>query len=101
MPRRARWPPLARCRCAGPEIIIKACRCLADPLASGRLRLLVIGSGAALATAAKSLGSDQTIPTVTAEDPWPNLAFLQARQIAGRGIANENSLIEAIDYPGP
>jgi 4-hydroxythreonine-4-phosphate dehydrogenase len=77
----------------GPEIILKACQRLAEPLAAGDLRLLVVGSGAALAAAAKTLGHDQTIPTVSADGPWPNLAFLQARPEDGPIVAGTVSAI--------
>src|SRR4051794_35470851 len=63
----------------GPEIIVKACRALAPRLAAGELRLLVIGSGAALDRARAALTPDLATPEVTAEDAgWPPLCFLQA-----------------------
>lgn len=63
----------------GPEIIAKACERLKDRLASGDLRLLVIGSNAALHGAQKALGSTVAIPEVSADDAeWPALACLQA-----------------------
>jgi 4-hydroxythreonine-4-phosphate dehydrogenase len=61
----------------GPEIILKACAALAPRIASGDLRLLVIGSGAALETARAQLGG-VAIPQVEADAAWPGLAFLQA-----------------------
>lgn len=63
----------------GPEIIVKACAGLKDRIASGDLRLLVIGSGAALDGAKAALGSAVAIPEVKADDrEWPNLCYLQA-----------------------
>jgi 4-phospho-D-threonate 3-dehydrogenase / 4-phospho-D-erythronate 3-dehydrogenase len=63
----------------GPEIIVKACVGLKDRIASGDLRLLIIGSGAALDDARATLGSDIAIPQVAADDrDWPNLCYLQA-----------------------
>jgi 4-phospho-D-threonate 3-dehydrogenase / 4-phospho-D-erythronate 3-dehydrogenase len=63
----------------GPEIIIKACVGLKDRIATGDLRLLIIGSGAALDGAKATLGAGIAIPEVSAEDrDWPNLCFLQA-----------------------
>jgi 4-phospho-D-threonate 3-dehydrogenase / 4-phospho-D-erythronate 3-dehydrogenase len=66
----------------GPEIIVKATAKLRDRLASGDLRLLVIGSGPALRLAEAQLGIPGAMPEV--RDPevrdkeWPNLGFLQA-----------------------
>jgi 4-hydroxy-L-threonine phosphate dehydrogenase PdxA len=63
----------------GPEIIVKACVGLNERIATGDLRLLIIGSGAALNGAKAALGSDVAIPQVTADDrDWPNLCYLQA-----------------------
>lgn len=63
----------------GPEIIIKACEKLRARIEAGDLRLLVIGSGAALKDAAAQLGASLDIPEVDAADKsWPNLCFLQA-----------------------
>ncbi|MCO6416397.1 4-hydroxythreonine-4-phosphate dehydrogenase PdxA [Siccirubricoccus sp. KC 17139] len=62
----------------GPEIIVKACRALAPRLASGTLKLLVIGHGTALETARAGFAPAVTIPAVTPEGEWPNLAFLPA-----------------------
>ena len=63
----------------GPEIIVKACIGLQDRIAKGDLRLLIIGSGAALNAAKAALGASLAIPQVSAEDrDWPNLCFLQA-----------------------
>jgi 4-phospho-D-threonate 3-dehydrogenase / 4-phospho-D-erythronate 3-dehydrogenase len=63
----------------GPEIIVKACVGLQDRIAKGDLRLLIIGSGAALDGAKATLGAGIAIPEVSAEDrDWPNLCFLQA-----------------------
>jgi 4-phospho-D-threonate 3-dehydrogenase / 4-phospho-D-erythronate 3-dehydrogenase len=63
----------------GPEIIVKACVGLKDRIATGDLRLLIIGSGAALHGAKAALGVGIAIPEVTPDDrEWPNLCFLQA-----------------------
>ncbi|BBO05641.1 MULTISPECIES: 4-hydroxythreonine-4-phosphate dehydrogenase PdxA [Bradyrhizobium] len=63
----------------GPEIIVKACVGLQDRIAKGDLRMLIIGSGAALDGAKAALGAGIAIPEVRAEDrDWPNLCFLQA-----------------------
>jgi 4-phospho-D-threonate 3-dehydrogenase / 4-phospho-D-erythronate 3-dehydrogenase len=63
----------------GPEIIIKACEKLRARIEAGDLRLLIIGSGTALKTAATELGAALDIPEVRAADAeWPNLCFLQA-----------------------
>ncbi|EJN12235.1 4-hydroxythreonine-4-phosphate dehydrogenase [Bradyrhizobium sp. YR681] len=63
----------------GPEIIVKACAGLRERIASGDLRLLIIGSGAALNGAKAALGTDVAIPEVAADDrEWPNLCYLQA-----------------------
>jgi 4-hydroxythreonine-4-phosphate dehydrogenase len=63
----------------GPEIIVKACIGLQDRIARGDLRLLIIGSGAALECARAALGASIAIPEIRAEDrEWPNLCFLQA-----------------------
>lgn len=61
----------------GPEIIVKACTALAPRIASGDLRLLVIGSGPALQRARSALDG-APIPEVIEDDEWPPLAFLQA-----------------------
>ena len=61
----------------GPEIIVKACRRLADRLRTGDLRLLVIGSVPALRREEASLGGDE-IPEVTAAGPWPAVGILSA-----------------------
>jgi 4-phospho-D-threonate 3-dehydrogenase / 4-phospho-D-erythronate 3-dehydrogenase len=63
----------------GPEIIVKACDKLRARIDAGDLRLLIIGSGAALKNAATQLGASLNIPEVDAADAeWPNLCFLQA-----------------------
>ncbi|RXH18753.1 4-hydroxythreonine-4-phosphate dehydrogenase PdxA [Bradyrhizobium guangzhouense] len=63
----------------GPEIIVKACVGLEERIAKGDLRLLIIGSGAALDGAKAALGANIAIPQVTANDrDWPNLCYLQA-----------------------
>jgi 4-hydroxythreonine-4-phosphate dehydrogenase len=63
----------------GPEIIIKACEKLRARIDAGDLRLLIIGSGAALKNATTQLGTSLDAPEVRASDAaWPNLCFLQA-----------------------
>jgi len=63
----------------GPEIIVKACERLRSRIESGDLRLLIIGSGAALNNAAAQLSAKLGIPEVRAADKeWPSLCFLQA-----------------------
>jgi 4-phospho-D-threonate 3-dehydrogenase / 4-phospho-D-erythronate 3-dehydrogenase len=61
----------------GPEIIVKATAKLRDRLASGDLRLLILGSGTALRLAQAQLGIRGEIPEV-GDDEWPNVGFLQA-----------------------
>jgi 4-hydroxythreonine-4-phosphate dehydrogenase len=61
----------------GPEIIAKACTALSDRIASGALKLLVIGSGPALERARRLVGGDM-IPETSEEAEWPSLGFLQA-----------------------
>lgn len=63
----------------GPEIIVKACERLRARIDVGDLRLLIIGSGAALRGAAEQLSSKLACPEVSAQDgAWPHLCFLQA-----------------------
>jgi 4-hydroxythreonine-4-phosphate dehydrogenase len=62
----------------GPEIIVKACVALQERLERGDLRLLIIGSNAALFAAKRLLGATIEIPEVSERDAWPNLACLQA-----------------------
>lgn len=63
----------------GPEIIVKACQNLRARIDAGDLRLLIIGSGAALKNAVSQLGSRLDFPEVRAADrAWPNLCYLQA-----------------------
>ena len=63
----------------GPEIIVKACERLRARIDAGDLRLLIIGSGAALKNAAAQLGVELDVPEVRAADKvWPGLCFLQA-----------------------
>jgi 4-phospho-D-threonate 3-dehydrogenase / 4-phospho-D-erythronate 3-dehydrogenase len=63
----------------GPEIIVKATRKLKSRLDSGSLKLLIIGSDAALRQARMQFGSDLDFPHVTVGPPeWPALCFLQA-----------------------
>jgi 4-phospho-D-threonate 3-dehydrogenase / 4-phospho-D-erythronate 3-dehydrogenase len=63
----------------GPEIIVKACQNLRARIDAGDLRLLIIGSGAALKSAVTQSGSNLDFPEVRATDSeWPNLCYLQA-----------------------
>ena len=63
----------------GPEIIVKAAERLRARIATGDLRLLIIGSGAALDEARAAFTAGLAIPTVTADDrDWPKLCYLQA-----------------------
>ncbi|HWT09458.1 MAG TPA: 4-hydroxythreonine-4-phosphate dehydrogenase PdxA [Roseomonas sp.] len=63
----------------GPEIIVKACVALQPRIAAGELRLLVIGSGAALERARLAFAPQLVIPEVSEADAaWPDLCFLQA-----------------------
>ncbi|MGA7481442.1 MAG: 4-hydroxythreonine-4-phosphate dehydrogenase PdxA, partial [Bradyrhizobium sp.] len=63
----------------GPEIIVKSCVRLRGRLASGNLKLLIIGSRRAFDQANRQLAADLDVPQVSAEAPvWPNLGFLQA-----------------------
>lgn len=61
----------------GPEIIARACHSLRDRLATGALRLLVIGDVAALRRAEKLVGTP-AIAETTVEAQWPALACVQA-----------------------
>src|SRR5215204_7413411 len=62
----------------GPEIIAKACQKLKARVDAGDLRLLIIGSGPALERARTQLEELIEIPTVSEEEEWPDLGFLQA-----------------------
>ncbi len=63
----------------GPEIIVKAARRLQPRLASGALRLLVIGSNPALEAARARLAPELDIPAVSEDEAsLPALAMLQA-----------------------
>jgi 4-hydroxythreonine-4-phosphate dehydrogenase len=63
----------------GPEIIVKAVAELSPRIASGALRVVVIGSNLALEMARSRFTPSLGIPTVTAEDTgWPALCALQA-----------------------
>ena len=62
----------------GPEIIAKACQKLKARIDAGGLRLLIIGSGPALERARTQLEELIEIPTVSEEEEWPDLGFLQA-----------------------
>jgi 4-hydroxy-L-threonine phosphate dehydrogenase PdxA len=63
----------------GPEIITRAAAELRPRLESGALRLLVIGSNAALENARAQFTPGLAIPAVTEDDPdWPALCALQA-----------------------
>jgi 4-phospho-D-threonate 3-dehydrogenase / 4-phospho-D-erythronate 3-dehydrogenase len=61
----------------GPEIIVKAAARLRDRIEAGRLRLAILGSGAALRGAEAMLGAGP-IPEAGRDDPWPNLCLVQA-----------------------
>src|SRR5262249_25054463 len=70
----------------GPEIIVKSCEKLRGRIDAGDLRLLIIGSGAALKNAAAQMGTTLNVPEIGATDAeWPNLAFLQA-DVEGKAI---------------
>ena len=63
----------------GPEIIVKAAARLRPRIEAGALRLLVIGSGAALQAACARFTPELHIPPVQEADArWPALASLQA-----------------------
>ena len=63
----------------GPEIIVKSCARLRDRLASGDLKLLIIGSRGAFDRASRQLAADLDVPAVGADAAdWPALSFLQA-----------------------
>ena len=63
----------------GPEIIVKSCARLRDRLASGDLKLLIIGSRRAFDRACDQLAPDLDVPAVSADaSDWPALSFLQA-----------------------
>ncbi|MGX7708745.1 4-hydroxythreonine-4-phosphate dehydrogenase PdxA [Methylobacterium sp. Gmos1] len=62
----------------GPEIIVKAAHKLRDRLASGDLKLVVIGSNPALKRAEEALGLGLAIPEVSGDGAWPALCCLQA-----------------------
>jgi 4-hydroxythreonine-4-phosphate dehydrogenase len=63
----------------GPEIIVKAAAELRPRLESGALRMVVIGSNAALEWARSRFTPDLAIPAVTEDETdWPALCALQA-----------------------
>jgi 4-phospho-D-threonate 3-dehydrogenase / 4-phospho-D-erythronate 3-dehydrogenase len=63
----------------GPEIIVKAAAELRSRLETGALRMVVIGSNAALEWARSRFTAELAIPTVTESDAdWPALCALQA-----------------------
>ena len=63
----------------GPEIIVKAARRLRDRIDTGQLKLMVIGSGAALERAQAQFAPEIVVPEVRAEDTdWPPLCMLPA-----------------------
>jgi 4-hydroxythreonine-4-phosphate dehydrogenase len=77
----------------GPEIIVKACRALCPRIASGELRLLVIGSGRALERARAAVTPEIAIPEITADRrDWPDLCFLQA---GSEGAPIESGILSA------
>jgi 4-hydroxythreonine-4-phosphate dehydrogenase len=63
----------------GPEIIVKAATKLLPRIQAGELRLLIIGSNAALETARAQFAPELNIPAVDADaGDWPALCALQA-----------------------
>jgi 4-hydroxythreonine-4-phosphate dehydrogenase len=63
----------------GPEIIVKSCVRLRDRLASGDLKLLIIGSRRAFDRANNQVAAGLDVPQVSVDaTDWPNLSFLQA-----------------------
>jgi 4-hydroxythreonine-4-phosphate dehydrogenase len=63
----------------GPEIIVKAASRLWPRIAAGDLRLVVIGSNAALEEARARFAPDLAVPAVEeSQDDWPALCALQA-----------------------
>jgi 4-hydroxythreonine-4-phosphate dehydrogenase len=62
----------------GPEIIVKAAHRLRDRLASGDLKLVVIGSNPALRRAQDALGLGIEIPEASGDGAWPAFCCLQA-----------------------
>jgi 4-hydroxythreonine-4-phosphate dehydrogenase len=63
----------------GPEIIVKACERLRERIASGDLKLLIIGSSSALKNAAAQQESKLAFPEIRTTDAiWPSLCFQQA-----------------------
>lgn len=68
----------------GPEIAAKACRALAPRLASGELRLLVVGHATAMERARAAFAPDLALPVVAeGEAAWPALALLPAGEERG------------------
>ena len=61
----------------GPEIIVRAARKVADQLAAGALKLLILGDVASLRKAETLLGTP-AIPETVEGAEWPSLAILQA-----------------------
>jgi 4-hydroxythreonine-4-phosphate dehydrogenase len=61
----------------GPEIIVKATNSLRNHIASGALKLLVVGDVGSLRLAEQALGVTP-MPEVQINDEWPALACLQA-----------------------
>ena len=63
----------------GPEIIVKAAARLGDRIASGALKLLVVGSTVSLGAARDRFAPSLDIPTVEDDaGAWPDLCALQA-----------------------
>ena len=62
----------------GPEIIVKAAAKLRPRLEAGGLRLVVLGSNAALEQARARFAPDLAIPAVEEADDWPALCALRA-----------------------
>ena len=74
----------------GPEIIVKAMQKLKDHIASGALKLLVVGDVGSLRHAENNLGCDP-IPEIKISGEWPALACLQAGAPEGRITLGEIS----------
>jgi 4-hydroxythreonine-4-phosphate dehydrogenase len=72
----------------GPEIIVRAARALEKRLASGALRLLVLGDVPALRRAEALLGA-APIPEVSEGQAWPALACLQPGDPQGEIVTGE------------
>ena len=84
----------------GPEIIVKSCARLRDRLASGDLKLLIIGSRRAFDQANRQIAADLDVPQVTADAAdWPNLGFLQADTESDRIAPESYGRAYAASFP--